>query len=302
MNAHNHNHSISKTSHERPLFYAFLLTGSFLIAEIIGGIMTGSLALLSDAMHMLTDVAALAIALVAIHIAKRPADAKRTFGYYRFEILAATFNAVLLFLVALYILYEAYLRLRVPADVQSVGMLVIASLGLLVNVISMRLLATGKDNSLNMKGAYLEVWSDMLGSCGVIAGAIIIQLTQWTWVDSIIAIAIGLWVLPRTWILLKESINVLLEGVPSQINVEQLKQSLCNIKGIVDIHELHIWSLTSDKISLTAHIVIDETHNADTILMMLRNCLTSQFGISHTTLEIERKKCINKKELCNFTQ
>jgi cobalt-zinc-cadmium efflux system protein len=192
-----HSHALPTTQNQKNLLIALALTSTFLVAEVIGGIVTGSLALLSDAAHMLTDASALAISIAAIHIAKRAADAKRTYGYHRFEILAAAFNATMLFLVALYILYEAYQRLKSPAEIQSTGMLVVAIIGLTVNLISMKLLSSGKDASLNVKGAYLEVWSDMLGSVGVIAGAVIIRFTGWTWIDSVIAVAIGLWVLPE---------------------------------------------------------------------------------------------------------
>lgn len=296
-----HTHAIPKSSNERALLTALILTTTFLIAEVAGGILTGSLALISDAAHMLTDVAALAIALTAIRIAKLPADARRTFGYYRFEILAAAFNTILLFIVALYILYEAYQRLNSPPEIHSIGMLVIASVGLVINLISMRLLSMGKDKSLNMKSAYLEVWSDMLGSVGVIAGALIIQFFGWTWVDSVIAILIGLWVLPRTWILLKESINILLEGVPEGIDLNSLEQALCKIKGVIDIHELHVWAITSDRVSLTAHIVIDPAYDCESVLSEVRKLLVPQFGITHTTLQHERKICIDEKGACQFS-
>lgn len=208
-----HEHSFAQTNSTR-LKWALLLTGSFLVAEVVGGILTGSLALISDAAHMLTDAVALAIALAAINIARRPTNDRLTYGYHRFEILAAAFNAFLLFGVAFYILYAAYERLNQPAEIQSVGMLVIAVLGLLVNLASMRLLAPAQGNSLNVKGAYLEVWSDMLGSLGVIVAAIVIRFTGWAWVDSLVAVLIGFWVLPRTWILLRESLHVFAEGNP----------------------------------------------------------------------------------------
>ncbi|MBA3662110.1 MAG: cation transporter [Gammaproteobacteria bacterium] len=286
-----HNHAIPGQHKERPLIIALLLTSAFLIVEVVGGFLTGSLALISDAAHMLTDTAALAIALAAIRIGRRPTDALRTFGYYRFEILAAAFNAVMLFLVAMYILYEAYARLKNPPEIQSLGMLVIASIGLIVNLISMSLLAGDKDKSLNVKGAYLEVWSDMLGSIGVILGAIIIYFTQWVWVDSLIAVGIGLWVLPRTWILLKESINILLEGVPEGIDMLQLEQVLREVEGVVDIHELHVWAITSGKVSLTAHVVIAAGYDCDAVTTSLKELLKQKFNITHTTLEHERKKC-----------
>lgn len=296
-----HSHAIPKNSHEGPLFAALILTSIFLIAEVIGGIVTGSLALISDAAHMLTDTAALAIALAAIRIGKRPTDTLRTFGYYRFEILAAAFNAVLLFLVAIYILYEAYQRLFRPIEIQSIGMLIIASIGLIVNLASMSLLSAGKDKSLNIKGAYLEVWSDMLGSIGVIIGAIVIRFTNWTWVDSAIAVAIGLWVLPRTWVLLRESINILLEGVPQGIDLKKLEKSMREAAGVLDIHELHVWAITSGKISLTAHVVVDDSHDCENILSTLRHLLASQFEISHVTLQHENKICIAESDACHFT-
>ena len=204
------------------------LTTTFLIIEIVAGFITQSLALLSDAAHMFTDAAALAIALVAIKIAKRPADNKRTFGYQRFEILAALFNACMLFVVAIYILYEAYQRFSQPPEIQSLGMLSVAIIGLVINLISMRILFSSSKDSLNVKGAYLEVLSDALGSVGVIVGALIIYFTGWMWVDTLIAVLIGFWVLPRTWILLKQSINILLEGVPEEIDIEKLRNDLLN--------------------------------------------------------------------------
>jgi len=295
-----HNQTSLKAGKERSLLFALILTSTFLAAEVVGGLVTGSLALISDAAHMLVDVTALGIALVAIKIARRPADAMRTFGYYRFEILAAAFNTILLFFVAIYILFEAYQRLKHPPEIYSMGMLVIASIGLAVNLISMKLLTAGKAKSLNMKSAYLEVWSDMLGSVSVIVAAIIIYFTGWAWIDSLIAVLIGLWVLPRTWVLLKESINVLLEGVPEGIDLKKLKESLGKVEGVLDIHELHIWAITTDRISLTAHVVIEEKYDCESVSLNLRELLMSQFGISHTTLQHERKKCYKGEGVCNF--
>lgn len=295
-----HSHAIPKGTKEKPLYFALFLTASFLLVEVIGGFVTGSLALISDAAHMLTDVAALAIALAAIHIGRRPADALRTFGYYRFEILAAVFNTLLLFLIAAYIIYEAYQRFFIKVEIQSLGMLIIACVGLVVNLISMRLLSSSKEKSLNVKGAYLEVWSDMLGSIGVIIAALAIRFTNWDWLDSVIAITIGLWVLPRTWVLLKESINILLEGVPEGIDLAGLKKMLCSIPGVLDIHELHVWAITSGKISLTAHIVIDNHSNCDDILAKIRKNLAEKFNILHTTLQHETTRCAIDEISCNI--
>ncbi|WP_338489463.1 cation diffusion facilitator family transporter [Pseudomonas trivialis] len=283
-----HNHAQVRAGHERKLWIALCLTSSFMIAEVIGAFVTGSLALLSDAAHMMTDAVALAIALVAIQVAKRAADRRRTFGYARFEILAAAFNALLLFAVAFYILYEAWQRLRAPAEIQSTGMLVIALLGLIVNLISMRLLSSASDESLNVKGAYLEVWSDMLGSIGVIIAALVIMLTGWGWVDSVVAAAIGFWVLPRTWTLLKESMNVLLQGVPQGIDIDQVEQGIRSVHGVEDVHDLHIWALTSGKNVLSAHLVAAPTSGSEQqILGLVTQLLHEQFDISHVTLQVE---------------
>ncbi len=231
--SHNHDHSHVEVTakNAKKLTIALALTFTFLIVEVVAGFITQSLALLSDAAHMFTDAAALAIALAAIKIGQKPADDKRTFGYQRFEILAALFNAMMLFVVAIYILYEAYQRFSQPPEIQSLGMLVVAALGLIINLISMKILVSSSQDSLNVKGAYLEVLSDALGSVGVIIGALVIYFTGWMWVDTVIAVLIGFWVLPRTWVLLKQSINILLEGVPSEIDIESLRNDLLALDG-----------------------------------------------------------------------
>jgi cobalt-zinc-cadmium efflux system protein len=232
---HDHSHAVVTEDNAKKLTFALILTTSFLVIEVIAGFITQSLALLSDAAHMFTDAAALAIALVAIKIGKLPADDKRTFGYQRFEILAALFNASMLFVVAMYILYEAYQRFSHPPEIQSLGMMIVAVIGLVINLISMRILFSSSKDSLNIKGAYLEVLSDALGSVGVIMGAVLIYFTNWMWVDTLIAVLIGFWVLPRTWILLKQSINILLEGVPEEIDIEKLRKDLLNLKDVESI-------------------------------------------------------------------
>ncbi len=295
-----HNHAIPVNQNERSLWWALGLTSSFLLAEVIAGVLLNSLALLADAAHMFTDAAALAVALAAVRIARRPADAKRTYGYHRFEILAAAFNALLLFGVAIYILYEAYQRFRNPVAVESTGMLVVAAIGLVVNLISMRILSGGKDSSLNMKGAYLEVWSDMLGSIGVIVAALIIKFSGWTWVDALVAVGIGLWVLPRTWQLLKESMNILLEGVPDGVDVTAVGQVIVSTPGVVSVHDLHIWALTSGKNSLTAHVVHDTTAIPAAIIDAIKVKLADQFKVFHTTLQLEIKPCEHTEDGCNF--
>ena len=283
---HDHSHAAVTEGNAKKLTIALILTTTFLVIEFIAGIITQSLALLSDAAHMFTDAAALAIALAAIKIAKRPADNKRTFGYQRFEILAALFNASMLFFVAMYILYEAYQRFTQPPEIQSLGMLIVASIGLVINLISMKILMSSATESLNMKGAYLEVLSDALGSVGVIIGAVIIYFTNWYWVDTIIAVAIGFWVLPRTWILLKQSINILLEGVPEEVDIEKLRNDLLALDGVESIHQLKVWAITSKNIHLTVHLFAP---NADRkqLHYAAAEMLSHEHGIAEVTLQIE---------------
>ncbi|CAL60736.1 Cobalt-zinc-cadmium resistance protein CzcD [Herminiimonas arsenicoxydans] len=293
-----HSHVAAGTGNERALLIALALTSCFLIAEVIGGFITGSLALISDAAHMFTDSAALAIALVAIKVGKRLANKKRTFGYYRFEILAAAVNAILLFAVAIYIIFEAYQRFKNPPEIQSMGMLAIAIAGLCINLISMRILSGGKDNSINMKGAYLEVWSDMLGSIGVIVGALVIGWTGWSWVDSVIAVAIGLWVLPRTWKLLSDSLNILLEGVPEGTDLTAIEQATLALPGVKSIHDLHVWAISSGKVSLTMHVISEE--NANVLLKAIQLMLIEKFEIHHTTIQLEQQACTQASEVHSF--
>jgi len=285
------NHEHGRLANPRAFRTALGLTGAFLVVEVIGGVVTGSLALLSDAAHMFTDTAALAIALAAVKIGERPADSKRTFGYRRFEILAATTNAVLLFGVALYIIYEGYRRLIEPPQIQSLPMLVIAALGLAVNLLAMRVLSPGQDDSVNIRGAYLEVWSDMLGSLGVILAALVLWLTGWTWVDTVVAVGIGLWVIPRAWSLLKETVNVLLEGVPKGLQLDQISRAIASTEGVAGVHDLHVWALTSDMPSLSAHVVTQDGADSDAVRIAVSQALADQFSIRHVTLQTERVDC-----------
>lgn len=282
-----HSHDHAAGANARSLAIALALTGTFLFAELIGAWLFNSLALLSDAAHMFTDAAALGIALAAIRIGQRPADKKRTYGYRRFEILAAAFNAFLLFAIAAYVLYEGIQRFLDPQPVGSIGMLVVAGFGLVVNLIAMRVLAGGRHESLNVKGAYLEVWADMLGSLGVIAAAAIIWATGWTWVDALVAIAIGLWVLPRTWILLRDTSNILLQGVPRGVDLDEVRAAIATVPGVASVHDLHLWSIAGHDASLTAHIVIDLTENEQDLRIRVADRLIEEFGIDHITLQVE---------------
>jgi len=297
--SNDHQHAIPKNTNEKMLWIAFGLTGTFLVTEFVAALILNSLALLSDAAHMLTDVAALAIALAAIRIGRRKYDQRRTFGYYRFEILAATFNALMLFGVAIYILFEAWIRFKNPEAVASKGMMIVAAVGLIINLISLRLLSSGKYSSINLKGAYLEVWSDTLGSLGVIVGGVIIYFTNWLWVDTAVAVLIGLWVIPRTWVLLTESLNILLEGVPEGIDISEIEKAMLAIPGVISVHELHVWGLTTSRNSLTAHIVIQEKTSQQDLQQQLRALLEDDFEINHTTFQLELEPC-REAINCNF--
>jgi len=292
MAEHAHDHGLSSIKHEKPLWWALALTASFLVAEIIGALMTNSLALLSDAAHMATDTLALVVALVAVRLSRRPADAKRTYGYARFEAFGALINGSLLFVVSAFILWEAIGRFVNPPEVASIGMLVIAGLGLIVNLVSMRLLKAGSEESLNMKGAYLEVWSDMLGSVAVLIAATIIHFTQWWILDPVLAVMLGVWVLPRTWKLLSASVHILLEGVPDNIALSDVRAVLLKTSGVAAIHDVHIWSLGSKSPTMTAHIVASEEV---TDLLALRKHIADQlkdvFDIHHLTLQMETTAC-----------
>lgn len=287
-----HDHGGGEIRYEKPLWIALGLTFTFLVAEVIGGLITNSLALLSDAAHMGTDVLALAISLFAVRLSRRAADAKRTYGYARMEAIGAMINGGLLFLVAGYILWESIGRFQDPPEVASTGMLVVASLGLVVNLISMRLLKAGAGDSLNVKGAYLEVWADMLGSIGVIAAALIIKFTGWTIVDPILAVLIGLWVLPRTWVLIRQAGNILMQGVPDGLDLDAVRKALVEFPGVVEVHDLHAWALGSKETVLTVHVVGDDAKtNGEQLRRDLATMLEERFGIEHATLQVEAVPC-----------
>ena len=284
-------HSHAAGANSRMLAIALALTTTFLIAELIGSYLFNSLALLSDAAHMFTDSAALAIALAAIKIGQRPADDERTYGYRRFEILAAAFNALLLFAVAAYVLWEGIGRFFDPVEVQSTGMLAVAAIGLVVNIVAMRLLAAGKEQSLNVKGAYLEVWADMLGSIGVIAAAILIMLTRWQWVDPLVAIGIGLWVLPRTWLLLRDTTHILLEGVPRGLRLADVRAAIAGTPGVAGTHDLHVWSMSGEDISASAHVELQTGAESETVRLAVAAMLLERFDIEHATIQVEVETC-----------
>jgi len=255
--------------------------------EVIGGLWTGSLALLADAAHMLTDAGGLALALIAIRFAERPATPQKTYGYVRMEVLSALINAVVLLGLTFYILYEAYQRFLHPPEVRSGPMLAVAALGLVVNLISMKLLAAGSSESLNVKGAYFEVLSDMLGSLGVLAAAAIIMFTGWTLIDPIIGAGIGLFIVPRTWILLRQAVHILMEGTPPDIDMTLLEGKLLAVQGVTAVHDLYVWTITSGMDAMSCHLVVADLTKARRILAEASAAMKEGFGISHSTIQIE---------------
>jgi len=287
---HAHNHSAAGKNKKR-LAIVLALTTAYLVAEVIGGLLTHSLALLADAGHMLTDVAGLILALLAIRFAERPATPERTYGYYRIEILAALVNAVVLIGISLYILYEAYERFRNPPEIQSGGMLAVALVGLVVNIAGIYLLKSASEESLNMKGAYFEVLSDMLTSIGVIAAGIIMLTTGWYYADPIISAGIGVFILPRTWMLLRDAVGVLLEGTPHDVNLAALRESIRTVEGVADVHDLHVWSLTSGMNAMSVHAVLADHSLHDEVLAAVQKKVTSEFKIAHATVQVECKGC-----------
>lgn len=282
-----HVHSAAQAGAGR-LQVVFLLTAIFMVVEAAGGLLTGSLALLADAGHMLADVAGIGMALLAVKLGARPADARRTYGYYRLEILAALANAVLLLGVAAYVLVEAYRRFSDPPDVLVLPMLGVATAGLLVNVICARLLLEGQRTSLNLRGAFLEVLSDLLGSLAVIAAAVVMLVTGFNLVDPLASAVIGFFILPRTWRLLNEAVHVLLEGVPADVDVDHVKEHILGTSGVVGVHDLHVWSMTSGMPVMSAHVVIEPSASTSRVLEELCSCLQEHFDIEHSTFQIER--------------
>jgi cobalt-zinc-cadmium efflux system protein len=256
-------------------------------AEVAGGFVTGSLALLADAAHMLTDAAGLGLALLAIRYAARPATPQKSYGYMRAEILSALVNATVLLAVTGFILFEAYRRFISPPDVANGPMIVVAAIGLVVNLISMRLLSGGSSVSLNVKGAYFEVFSDMLGSIGVIIAALVIRWTGWTIADPIIAAAIGLFIIPRTWNIMSETVHILMEGVPAHIDFAEVERSLSAIDKVTATHDLHLWTITSGVNAMSVHLMVMSPAQAPGVLQSARDIMRSRYGIEHVTIQVE---------------
>ncbi|WP_137121285.1 cation diffusion facilitator family transporter [Segeticoccus rhizosphaerae] len=287
---HVHSHASAATAggrHRTPLLIAFGLTASYMLVELGAGIWTGSLALLSDAAHMGTDVLGLGMALAAITLAQRAGSAQRTYGTYRLEVLAALANGLLLFGVAGYVLYEAWHRFSDPPAVPGLPLLVVACVGLVINLISFRLLAAGAKESLNLKGACLEVFADMLGSVGVIVAAVIIYTTGWRYADPLIGAGIGLFILPRTFRLTAQAVRILMEVAPTGLDVEAVRAAILALPGVDEVHDLHIWTVTSGLESASGHVVLAQGADLHEVLDRVTALLAKEYDVAHATIQCE---------------
>jgi cobalt-zinc-cadmium efflux system protein len=283
-----HAHSAA-AEHRGRLVAVLAVTSSVLVIEVAGGFVSGSLALLADAGHVLTDVAGIGLALLAVHFAQRPGGPDRTFGWYRLEILAAAVNAVILFGVAVLVLWEAWRRFVDPPEVASGLMLTVALVGLGANGLSMWLLREGQSRSLNMRGAYLEVLGDLLGTVAVIVAAVVIAATGIRRADPVASALIGAFILPRTWRLLREAVDVLLEATPRGIDLEEVRRHIVGTRGVEDVHDLHAWTITSGMNVVSAHVVLGDGADPPRVLDDLCTCLSDDFDIEHSTFQLETR-------------
>jgi cobalt-zinc-cadmium efflux system protein len=287
MDAHGHGRTTAASRSRAALLTTLGLTVAFMLVEFAAGLWTGSLALVADAGHMLTDAGALALALFASWVAARPPTPEKTYGYYRAEILAALVNAVVLLVVAGIVLYEAWRRILAPSPVLGVPMAVVAAVGLAVNVTGAWLLHRGARESLNVRAAYLEVLSDALSSLAVLVAAVIVITTGLTIADPLASAAIALLIVPRTWGLLRQAVNVLLEGTPAHLELTEIEAAMTRVDGVRRVHDLHVWTLTSGREAMSAHVVVADVRESERLLASLHAVLHARFGIDHTTIQLE---------------
>ncbi|WP_071393586.1 cation diffusion facilitator family transporter [Bacillus tuaregi] len=295
---HHHGHSANK----KALFLSFIIITSFMVVEVIGGLLTNSLALLADAGHMLSDAAALGLSFFALKLGEKAASHSNTYGYKRFEIIAAALNGLTLIIISLYIFYEAFQRFANPPEVQSLGMLTISTLGLVVNIIAAWILMRGdKDENLNVRSAFLHVLGDMLGSVGAIVAALLMIFFGWGIADPIASLIVAVLIIISGWRVTKDAFHILMEGAPAQIQMEDVKASLGKIAEVTEVHDLHIWSITSGMPMLSCHIAISEHGVHDHILEQAQEILHDDFGIEHSTIQVERNElgCPNPHQGCN---
>jgi cobalt-zinc-cadmium efflux system protein len=284
---HSHSHEHREAGSINKLKLALVLTAVYMFAEAIGGWLANSLALLADAGHMLTDVAAMSLTLAAIWFASRPATAKKTFGYYRLEILAAFVNGIALVLISLWVIYEAYERWNAPPEIKGFQLTLIAVGGLIINLICAWLLHGDHEHDLNMRGAWLHVVGDALGSVTAILAGVLIIAFGWLWADAVSSALISLIIIVSAWNLIKESVNVLLEGTPAHINLKAVEETIRATENVADVHDLHVWTITSGMEALSVHIIHHEEVSQKELLKNVRRKLHDEFGIDHLTIQME---------------
>ena len=280
-------HAHGRRASRRRLTATLVLVVGYLLAEVVGGYWTHSLALLADAGHMASDAAALGLAIFALWLADRPATARRSYGFYRAEILAALANGASLIAISGIILYEAWSRLRAPPAVQGLAMMGIATGGLVVNLAGLWLLRDGRADGVNERGAWLHVMTDALGSVGAMTSGALVWAFGWQWADPIASALIGLLVVFSSWQLLRETVSVLMESAPAGIDVDALRRSLLAVPGVLDVHDLHVWSITSGQVSLSAHVRVSDGASGNAMLEALRRCVHGACGIDHATFQLE---------------
>jgi cobalt-zinc-cadmium efflux system protein len=301
--ASNHSHSLNTAhnSDKKRIVQVLAITILFMIVEIMAGLFSKSLALLADAGHMLTDVGALTLGLIAIWFAGKPATAGKTYGYYRTEILAGFINAFLLVIISILIIRNSWLRFNDPTVIEPIPVFITALVGLGVNLLCLRLLGHGEKNqvgrSINLKSAYLEIFSDALASLSVVFSSVIIFIFHWYQADAVMSFLIGLFILVRTWNLLSECTNILMEGTPPHVNLELLRNSILGVPGVLGIHDMHVWTITSGLDAMSAHLSIAKEVDQDQILNMVSEILRERFDLQHTTIQIEQASC--QKDACS---
>jgi len=292
---HDHGHSHTHGANERSVGIAALLTGSFMLAELAGGLVSGSLALLADAGHMLTDFASLALAWFGFRLARKPADWKRTYGFDRFSVLVAFVNGLALFVIAAWITVEAIERLREPVSVVGGIMFWVAFGGLAVNLLSFLVLQGGDKDNLNIRAAVLHVLGDLLGSAAALTAALIILFTGWTPIDPILSILVSLIILRSGWHVVSDSAHILLEGSPAHVDVREIERDLASeVSGVADIHHVHAWSITEERPMITLHARLEPCADSDAVIAAIKGRLAGRFRISHATVEIERAACVDE--------
>ncbi|MCM3717560.1 cation diffusion facilitator family transporter [Fictibacillus phosphorivorans] len=295
---HGHHHG---SNNKQALKWSFFLITGFMIVEVIGGIWTNSLALLSDAGHMLSDAAALGLSFLALTMGQKKATHSKTFGYKRFEILAAFLNGITLMLISLYILWEAYHRIVDPPEVVSSGMLIISFIGLLVNLAAAYILMKGdKDDNLNVRSAFLHVLGDMLGSVGAIVAALLIMFFGWSIADPVASIIVALLIIISGWRVTKDSFHILMEGTPINVNAAKVKETILSVPNVVEVNDLHVWSITSDFPALSCHVVKEHSADYQEVLKQVKKVLHDEFHIHHTTIEIDEKREDYQNDICDI--